>query len=194
MLAELKEDALRKISRLPFEFDIQYSVSATGDFSRDTRNNGVVILYAMKDNQGQHIYFSVGDPTDKLSAANYKKLSTLPVGLLPDLESYAGVLNVAAGNFLPGNENEMGISPDEIVVTYPVNTSGKISMGQGCLDRLLGGGRHRGLFPHPKFLQTVAGNLQLARGPCVLLGWGRAMWAVPTPTPGPAGCPATWCM
>ncbi len=117
-----------QISRLPYEFDIQYSVSATGDFSRDTRNNGVVILYAMKDNQGQHIYFSVGDPTDKLSAANYKKLSTLPVGLLPDLESYAGVLNVAVGNFLPGNENEMGISPDEIVVTYPVNTSGIISM------------------------------------------------------------------
>ena len=117
-----------KISRLPYVLNEQYSVSAAGDFSRDSRTNGVVILHVSKDDQGQHFYFSVGDPTDDLSMTNFKKLSTIPSDIYMDKEEYAGVLNVAVGNFLQGNENELGISPDEIVVSYPINNSGTVSI------------------------------------------------------------------
>ena len=105
----------------------KHSVTASGDFSRDSRSNGAVILYIFQNIYGIHIYLSVYDPSDTATPRTEKCLSTIPVSRLYQVE-YAGLISVAVGNFLPGNENSSGISPDEIVVTYPVNNSGNIQL------------------------------------------------------------------
>lgn len=106
---------------------IEHSVTASGDFSQDARNNGVAILFFTKDSKYIYTYLAVIDPSDKVTTTTYKLLSTIPNNLYSQID-YTGLISVAVGNCIPGNENELGISPDEIVVTYPVNNSGNVQL------------------------------------------------------------------
>ena len=96
--------------------NIDYSVTAAGDFSRDTRNDGVAVIFAVgntsTESAGQDfkIYFSVFDP-NSADTPTCRLLCTLPHGIIHKTEDISSLIDIACGNYLPGNENSNGISP-----------------------------------------------------------------------------------
>ena len=112
---------------------IDYSVTATGDFSRDTRNDGIAVIFAVgstsTESAGQDIkiYLSVFDPNNSTDTPNCKLICTLSHGIIHKIEDISSLIDIKCGNYLPGNENSMGISPDEIIVKYPKVNGNDIS-------------------------------------------------------------------
>lgn len=109
---------------------ITYSTTAVGDFSRDTRNNGVAVLFTTGTAGSDEIkiYFSVFDPTDTAAKPTCKLLSTISAGIIQKTEDLSTLLSVACGNYLMGYETDLKISPDEIVLHYPKAESGAITL------------------------------------------------------------------
>ena len=83
--------------------NIDYSVTATGDFSRDTRNDGVAVIFAVgstaTESAGQDfkIYFSVFDP-NSADTPTCRLLCTLRHGIIHKIEDISSLIDINCGN------------------------------------------------------------------------------------------------
>lgn len=109
-------------------YHIAYSETSSGDFSRDARNNGVAMIFATASNTSFVVYLTIFDPLEKEKSPTCIKLSELNYDSEKTAEDFSSMINIAAGNYLPGNANKQKISPDEVIVNYPVQSYGKIHM------------------------------------------------------------------
>ena len=105
-------------------FRILESKTAAGDFDRDTRNNGVACVFVSPG----AIYLGILDPLDLSKTSTCMKIADIPQLSTVEFGDYSNIISIHTGNVIPGNTNKLGISPDEIVISYPVESFGKIKM------------------------------------------------------------------
>ena len=108
--------------------NIDYAETASGDFSRDARNSGIAMIFVSANDTSFETYLAVFNPLEKKKTPICIKLSEVSYNSQQNIEDFSSMVNIAVGNYLPGSENEQNISPDEVIVNYPVQSYGKTSM------------------------------------------------------------------